>query len=97
MCVAYCLPILVLAAAIFHAWRNDFSRNFVGAGVILFVASGLIARFLSRRAKNLEAVVYTTRVLPSDSEEKKSSVEVTAMLVAAAILLIAVFLPLFKS
>jgi len=47
-----------------------------------------------RRAKNLEAVIYTTRILPSESDEMKSSVDVVAVVVGIAILLTAAFLPM---
>ena len=94
---AYYLPALVLASVLFHAWRNDFSQNFLVAGAILFVASVFLARFLSRRARNLEAAIYTTRVLPADADEKKTFVDVVAILIAGVILLSAVFLPVLKS
>lgn len=94
---AVALPILVLMAVLFHAWSNDFSKNFLIAGAILLAASGFLARFLFRRSRNLEAAFFATRILPSDSEATKKSTDVVAMMVAVALLLGALFLPLLKS
>src|SRR4029078_6146987 len=94
MCFAYCLPVFVLVSVLIHGWARAFSMNLVGAAVILFVGSCLVARFLLRRAKNLEAVIYTTRILPSESDEMKSAVDVVAVVVGIAILLTAAFLPM---
>jgi TRAP-type uncharacterized transport system fused permease subunit len=98
--MGYCagaLPLLVLIAVLFHAWVNDFAKNFLIAGAILLAASGFLARFLSRRSKNLEAAFFATRILPTDSEATKTSTDVVALVVAAALLLGALFLPLLKS
>jgi hypothetical protein len=83
--VSYALPLIVGSLFLVGALLTQ-----VGRLELISVAAGSFvslcaARFLHRRSRNLEAVFFSTRVRPTDSEDRKFQCEIGA-LVGAAIL-----------
>src|SRR6185295_4371887 len=84
-CTAFALPcfvsLLVLASLILHGT----ARLRVGAMVLLLLASAYVGRYFYRRSKNLEAVLVSTRIQPTDTEDRKASADFGALACAALI------------
>ena len=90
-------PFVILAIVSFGVWVHGFSWNSIGAGAALFCVSCLMARFFYRRARDLEAVFFTVRIRPTDSELTKVSTDCAALVSAVLILLGAFLLALVHS
>ena len=66
------------------------------AGLILVILSGFLSRFLARRSRGMEASFFTVRIVETDSEATRDSTDVAALVGAGALILFAIFLPLFR-
>ena len=93
-CVAWLLPGVVVCATLLHASRAHFSKSTVVAGVLLLIASCILARFLSLRSDDRTAQFISVVVSSQDDEDHKEAVELTALAGAAVLLALTVFWPL---
>jgi hypothetical protein len=91
--IAFSLPVAIVLAGSINLWIFDFYKNLLYGEAFLFVASCLLARFLYRRSKNLEATFFYVRVSPSDDEGKTFSTECAAIIVAVGFVLVSIFEP----
>jgi uncharacterized membrane protein YbaN (DUF454 family) len=83
--VAFALPIAVaglLAVGVLITGIAHLGLFSSAAGLLFSLYA---ARFLHRRSKNLEAVFFSTRVRPSDSEDHKFQCELGALMGAAVV------------
>ena len=87
------LPVLVLLASVFHAWRSNFSVNILLGQSTMFLFSAFLARFMWRRAYGMEAKFFATRITSDESTDVKEIVDRVSLVVAAVFLACAVFMP----
>jgi hypothetical protein len=65
----------------------------MGAYAFLLFGSCLLARFLWRRSDNLAAHLVSVALFPDNDDDRKDQVELGAIFVAVALMLLAIFLP----
>jgi len=85
--VSFALPIAfsgLLAMGVLIAGIARVGLFSAAAGLLFSLYAG---RFLHRRSKNLEAVFFSTRVRPSDSEDRKFQCELGVLMGAAVLVL----------
>ena len=88
------LPTLICAIALLQVFTHSFSKNYVLSELCILVTSCLNARYFYRRARNLEATFFATRVVPSDPDEKNTLIDAIALVFSALLLLLAICVPL---
>lgn len=85
----------VLLASAFHLWRTAFAMNvLIGEGVFLFFGI-FLARFMSRRSRDLEAQFFTLLVTIDQPSAEREVIDNTSVLLGVGILACAVFMPFF--
>lgn len=80
------LPCAALIAPIMHILWFGMSENYLLAGAVLLITSGLLARFLMARSRDQEARFVTVRITADDDDAAKNLTDI-ASIIGALILL----------
>ena len=89
---SFIFPLLVFVAAITHIVISDFSEKLIEVEATIFVGACLIARFLNRRSKNLQADFITVRIYP-DADEVGYLGDKIALLIGVVFVIVSILLP----
>ena len=95
-CMALVLPSVVFCLTVMHAWREQFAKEIIAAGVFLIIWSCLLARFLWRRAHGREAWLIDVGIGSGDDDGRKESVELMALAMAVLVMILALMIPALK-
>ena len=91
--VSIALPFALTLVGVGHVWRAGFLSNLAGSYLILVLFSVVLARFMWRRAHDVEAVFGGTRIGPDDEPGVKSEIDYISLVIAAVLLVFALCLP----
>jgi hypothetical protein len=90
-------PVIVFVAGVAHSYWSGFESKTVWAQLFLFLFTAHIARFVFRRARNLDARLFTGVVSSSDSEESRLMSDAVARIAAGLFVFASLFLPWFSN
>jgi hypothetical protein len=85
------LPVIVSVAAVVNAIVYEFAKNILGVEAICLVVSALAARYFYRRSRNKDAVIYTTRILSSETGFEPDLVDHLVIILAAVLVAMSIF------
>ena len=90
---SYALPVATIAVALAQLAHFGLEKRFVASWLFIVFISLYLGWFLGQRSRNQEAEFFSTRIRPTDSDGRKSSVDLIAMLGATFLVGLLVLLP----
>lgn len=88
-----CIGIIIAAQMVLLGLKPGLYSSWA----FLFLMGVYLGRFLHLRSRGREAAFFSTRIRPTDSDERRGSTEWVALVGAACLVLLTLLLPLLRA